>query len=148
MSVSPFCELPMNAKKTVIVTYQTTSYDDEATIKIHANCDDVMRYIVNDIEEYDYKIDFKCEIEKNKVKLVSGYENEPLKIVENAWIYLNNEKFKMVEKSDFFEKEVDNLDTFELEVEFLEKFNIENLKTNINSLNNDTKLFMIKNFKL
>ncbi len=161
MSVSPFCELPMNAKKTVIVTYQTTTYDDDATIKIYANCDEVMRYLVNEIEEYEYKIPFKCEIDKNSkltINLVSGYQNEPVKIIENAWIYYNNEKNKFVDKNEFFQfvfknekgdmDEINDESHFEIEVEFLEKFNVENLFQKINFSQIETNLFLNKKIKL
>jgi hypothetical protein len=66
----------MMAKNCVIVTLQKTSYDDEATLKINANCDDVMKFLVNDLKEYEYSIDFKVILKKNEktffIKLESG----------------------------------------------------------------------------
>ncbi|XP_004343843.2 hypothetical protein CAOG_07119 [Capsaspora owczarzaki ATCC 30864] len=44
--VSPFCQLPFLAKKTVVVTLQETPYDSQAALKINTRCDAVMRRIM------------------------------------------------------------------------------------------------------
>eukprot|EP00164_Ancoracysta_twista_P004491 GFYU01006057.1.p1 GENE.GFYU01006057.1~~GFYU01006057.1.p1 ORF type:complete len:382 (+),score=78.77 GFYU01006057.1:113-1258(+) len=47
MTIQPFCHIPGLCKKMAIVTLQPTEYDRDAAVKIHAKCDDVMKFLLD-----------------------------------------------------------------------------------------------------
>lgn len=146
MSVSPFCELPVMAKKCCIVTLQDTNYDDHVDLKINAKCDEVMKFLVPDIDSFvftqKFVLKWKKQEKKLKLSLESGKHNEPLRCVESAKV----DKADFTEKKDHFETEIDYQDSILLKVNFKEGFHVGSIeeKITINSDSGEKELKMEK----
>jgi len=110
MSISPFCELPIMAKKKIICTLQTTPYDKIATLKIHAKCDDIMKELVLKldikVEPLHYIQDFVIKYEKlenqtkYKINIDNARFNEPCCFILQVLMKYNNKEVEIDQKSD------------------------------------------------
>lgn len=131
MTVSPFCELPQMAKKICLVTLQDTPYDDKVDLKINSRCDDVMKFLVPDIESFVFIQKFLLKWKKKDQNILLSIEpgrlNEPLKCVESAII----DKVDFSEKKEYFEATIQDQKSFILKIKFKEEYHLDDLKENI-----------------
>eukprot|EP00455_Lapot_gusevi_P049538 TRINITY_DN7040_c0_g1_i3.p1 TRINITY_DN7040_c0_g1~~TRINITY_DN7040_c0_g1_i3.p1 ORF type:complete len:290 (-),score=42.71 TRINITY_DN7040_c0_g1_i3:74-943(-) len=113
MTVTPFCDLPMMARHTVLVTRQETSFDRDC-LCIHANCDVVMRAVAEwfdfTMTGFNYVQHYQISLEPSEqgdlkedapiryqFLLRSSRFNEPPRFVEEVFLTVGDGKEKEVD---------------------------------------------------
>ena len=122
LTVSPFCQLPFLAAKTVILNLQDTAYGDRAALNIHCYCDRAMRDICQAyaIEMNQFKFCRKfclvCDLFGDKCSLlVTGdAANEPSGVVASVGVAYSRAGTKLCKEMEAslngdFVLEIDNV---------------------------------------
>jgi len=131
MTVSPFCNLPPMANKMVICNLQDTPYDSQAKIKFSMKCDELMRYLLKELEIkvdpftyiQEFVIGHRMENGKPILYLDGSRNNEPCNCVSMVQVKISNQTIEMnVSKYTFLLPLDTEEQTFPITVHFKPEF--------------------------